>query len=75
MKYIENQLVNLFTLESHNQMEKLKIEYGIKLIISEIGRLFIVYTIAILIGCRSSPYPFNLLYTEASLLWISFPNK
>lgn len=51
MKDIENQIVNLFTLESHNQMEKLKIKYGIKLIISEVGRLFIVYTIAILIGC------------------------
>ncbi|MFJ3388682.1 MULTISPECIES: hypothetical protein [Lysinibacillus] len=35
MKYIEDQLVNLFTLESHTQTEKLKIEYGIKLIVSE----------------------------------------
>ncbi len=34
MKYIENPLVNLFTLESHTQTEKLKIEYGIKLIVS-----------------------------------------
>ncbi|WP_323654383.1 hypothetical protein [Lysinibacillus xylanilyticus] len=35
MKYIEDQLVNLFTLESHTQTEKLKIENGIKLIVSE----------------------------------------
>ncbi|GEM_PF-915582 len=51
MKYIENQLVNLFTLESHTQTEKLKIEYGIKLIVSEAVKLLIVYTIAILLGC------------------------
>lgn len=51
MKYLENYSVNLFTLESHTQMEKMKIEYCIKLIISEICGLFIVYTIAILLGC------------------------
>ncbi|MEG0577872.1 MAG: accessory gene regulator B family protein [Bacilli bacterium] len=51
MKYLENHLVNLFTLESHTPMEKMKLEYGIKLIISEIGRLLVVYTIAILLGC------------------------
>jgi len=51
MKYIENQLANLFTLESHTQTEKLKIEYGIKLIVSEAFKLLIVYTIAILLGC------------------------
>ncbi|GLC90555.1 accessory gene regulator B family protein [Lysinibacillus piscis] len=51
MKYIENYLVNLFTLESHTQTERLKIEYGIKLLVSEVGRLFIVYSIALLLGC------------------------
>ncbi len=51
MKYIENQLVKLFTLESHTQTEKLKIEYGIKLIVSETVKLLIVYIIASLLGC------------------------
>lgn len=51
MKYIENRLVNLFTLDSHTQTEKLKIEYGIKLIVSDAVKLLIVYTIAIIFGC------------------------
>lgn len=51
MKYIENHLVNLFTFESHTQTERLKIEYGVKVIVSEASRLFVVYMITILIGC------------------------
>ncbi|MGG1220784.1 accessory gene regulator ArgB-like protein [Priestia endophytica] len=51
MKTIETMLFNALSSSAHSRLDQAKLHFGIRLIISNVSKLIIVYTVAALLDC------------------------
>lgn len=51
LKYFENKIYNFLSDGNHNTLEQPKIRYGVRLIVSNLYSLFVVYGLSFLLDC------------------------